>query len=403
MPSLSLNDKLAYMSIAIITGFEPFADCGVNPSWLAVSALPASVGSFTLTRLLLPVSFEKAFGRLEEAIVACQPDLVICTGLATRRDSISIERIAINIDDARIPDNEGYHPIERRIDYSAPDAYFSCLPVRAICEKISEAGLPAAISDSAGTYVCNHVMFRLLHLIANRYPKILGGFIHVPATPEMSGNKGPGMPLADITRALQLAVEVCSDHSTHWQGSKRRIVEYNPGWPGEFTEIATQLHSGLGNLALRIDHIGSTSVPELAAKDVIDIQITVSELSDQLLAAMTAMGYTRSEIATSDHIPACMSDKPHEWQKWFFKAPPGQRPTNTHVRIAGRANQRYPLLFRDFLRAHPNYAKSYGELKKRLAANLANSRTYPDVKDPAVDLIYHAAENWAARICWQSE
>jgi GrpB-like predicted nucleotidyltransferase (UPF0157 family) len=86
-----------------------------------------------------------------------------------------------------------------------------------------------------------------------------------------------------------------------------------------------------------------------------------------------------------------------------FKRRPFQRPTNTHVRIAGRANQRYPLLFRDFLRAHPSYAKSYGELKKRLAANLANSRTYPDVKDPAVDLIYHAAENWATRICWQSE
>lgn len=391
------------MNTAIITGFEPFDSDSINPSWLAVNALPERVGACQLTRLLLPVSFKNAFARLEEAIDTCRPDLVICTGLAARRTSITVERVAINIDDARIPDNDGFHPIERRIDYAAPDAYFSCLPARAICEKISEAGLPAAISDSAGTYVCNNVMFRLLHLIANRYPKMLGGFIHVPATPEMPGNEGPGMPLADITRALQLAVEVCSDHSTHWQGSKRRIVEYNPGWPGEFKEIAAQLQNGLGNLALRIDHIGSTSVPGLAAKDVIDIQITVSELNEQLLAAMTAMGYTRSEIATSDHIPAGMSDKPHEWQKWFFKAPTSQRPTNTHVRIAGRANQRYPLLFRDFLRAHPSYAKSYGELKKRLAANLANSRTYPDVKDPAVDLIYHAAENWATRTGWQSE
>jgi len=391
------------MSTAILTGFEPFDSSSCNPSWQAVSAMPDRIGSFELTRLLLPVSFKAAFARLEEAIAACCPDLVICTGLAAKRTGITVERVAINVDDARIPDNDGYQPTDRRIDYTAPDAYFSCLPARAICEKISHAGLHAAISDSAGTYVCNNVMFRLLHLVANRYPKMLGGFIHVPATPGMPGNEGPGMPLADITRALQLAVEVCSDHYTHWQGSKRRIVEYNPDWPGEFTEIAVQLQSGLGNLALRIDHIGSTSVPGLAAKDVIDIQITVSELNDRLFAAMTSMGYSRSDIATSDHIPAGMSSNPQEWQKWFFKAPPGQRPTNTHIRIAGRANQRYPLLFRDFLRAHPDYAKSYGELKKRLAANLANSRTYPDVKDPAVDLIYHAAENWATRICWQSE
>ncbi len=391
------------MKTAIITGFEPF-DSGIsNPSWLAVSALPDRIGSFELTRLLLPVSFKNAFTILEKAIAARQPDLVICTGLASSRSGITVERVAINIDDARIPDNDGFHPVERRIDYAAPDAYFSCLPVRAVCEKLNQAGLLAAISDSAGTYVCNHVMFRLLHLIANSYPQMMGGFIHVPATPGMTGDNAPAMPLADIARALQLAVEVCSNHSTHWQGSKRRIVEYNHGWPGEFAEIAAQLQSGLGNQAQRIDHIGSTAVPGLAAKDIIDIQITVGELSDQLLAAMTAMGYTRSEIATSDHIPAGMSEKPHEWQKWFFKAPPGQRPTNTHVRIAGRANQRYPLLFRDFLRAHPSYAKSYGELKKRLAVNLANSRTYPDVKDPAVDLIYHAAENWAARIGWQPE
>jgi len=389
------------MSTAIITGFEPFDNCSCNPSWLAVSALPDRIGSFELTRLLLPVSFKAAFARLEEAIATCRPDLVICTGLAARRTGITVERVAINVDDARIPDNDGYQPTDRRIDYTAPDAYFSCLPARAICERISHAGIPAAISDSAGTYVCNHVMFRLLHLIANRCPRIMGGFIHVPGTPEMTSNEAPGLPLADITRALQLSIEVCSDHSANWQGIKRRIVEYNPDWPDEFARISAQLRRGLGSLARRIDHIGSTAVPGLPAKDVVDIQITVSELNDQLLAAMTSMGYSRSEIALSDHIPAGMNEDPHEWQKWFFKAPPGQRPTNTHIRIAGRANQRYPLLFRDFLRAHPDYAKSYGELKKRLAANLANANTYPDVKDPAVDLIYHAAEKWAGSVDWQ--
>ncbi|OGK06784.1 MAG: pyroglutamyl-peptidase I [Candidatus Riflebacteria bacterium GWC2_50_8] len=393
------------MNNAIITGFEPFDNSSRNPSWLAVNALPNQIGSFNLTRVQLPVSFNSAFARLEMTIAACQPDLVICTGLAGERSGISIERVAINVADARIPDNDGHQPVDRIIDYSAPNAYFTCLPSRAIIERISQAGLPATISDSAGTYVCNQVMFQLLHLIANQHPLMMGGFIHVPATPEMlTAEAGtPGMPLSDITRALQIAIETCSDHieSGSWKGTKRRIIEYSPEWPQAFAKISSRLQTSLGELALRIDHIGSTSVPGLAAKDVIDIQISVNALDNRLFTAMTAMGYSRSEIAVCDHIPPGMSSNPLDWQKWFFRAPAGQRATNTHIRIVGRANQRYPLLFRDFLRAHPDYAKTYGELKKRLAANIANSSMYPDVKDPAVDLIYYAAEKWASATGWQ--
>jgi pyroglutamyl-peptidase I len=394
------------MNTAIITGFEPFDNNSLNPSWLAVNALPDHIGSLALRKVLLPVSFKTAFARLEDAIAAACPDLVICTGLAARRSSIAVERVAINVADARIPDNDGHQPIDRIIDYSAPNAYFSCLPGRAIIERISQAGLPATMSDSAGSYVCNQVMFKLLHLIANQKPLMMGGFIHVPPTAEMlsADPDSPGMPLPDITRALQIAIETCADHlsSGQWKGTKRQIVEYSPDWPQAFAEISARLQAGLGELALRIDHIGSTSVPGLAAKDVIDIQITVNTLSDRLLAAMTAMGYSRSEIAVADHIPPGMSCNPLDWQKWFFRAPAGQRATNTHIRITGRANQRYPLLFRDFLRAHPDYAATYGELKRRLAANLANSSTYPDVKDPAVDLIYYAAEKWASATGWQA-
>ncbi len=177
------------------------------------------------------------------------------------------------------------------------------------------------------------------------------------------------------------------------------IIAYMQTWPGEFMLIGTTLRGGLGELALRIDHIGSTSVPGLAAKDIIDIQITVSSLSEQVYQAMLALGYTWTETH-SDHHPARVPGEDKDWEKWYFRPPSHQRRTHTHMRVQGRANQRYPLLFRDYLRTHPATAESYAELKKRLAQNLADPETYPDVKDPAVDLIYLAAEEWAAAIHW---
>jgi GrpB-like predicted nucleotidyltransferase (UPF0157 family) len=173
------------------------------------------------------------------------------------------------------------------------------------------------------------------------------------------------------------------------------IVSYHASWPAEFQQFAARLHAALGDLALQIDHIGSTAIPGLAAKDIIDIQVTVAALDDSVLAALTAAGYTHVSTITRDHRPADCDAPDVEWEKWFFRPPPGQRPTNLHVRVAGRANQRYALLFRDYLRAHPAMAQAYGELKRRLMANLADRTTYPDVKDPAVDLIYLAAKAWA--------
>ena len=180
------------------------------------------------------------------------------------------------------------------------------------------------------------------------------------------------------------------------------IIPYQDIWPSDFREIASHLRRGLGDLALRIDHIGSTSVPGLAAKDVIDIQITVAALNQELLSAMIALGYLQPEGVRRDHRPAQATGPETEWEKWFFNPPPGQRRTNTHVRVLGRANQRYPLLFRDYLRAHPATAESYAELKRRLAQHLADPRTYPEVKDPAVDLIYLAAEEWSVITHWQA-
>jgi GrpB-like predicted nucleotidyltransferase (UPF0157 family) len=178
------------------------------------------------------------------------------------------------------------------------------------------------------------------------------------------------------------------------------IVPYRESWPAEFQAIATPLRRGLGELALRIDHIGSTSVPGLPAKDVIDLQITVAALDDRVRTAIATFGYTVRE-GMRDHLPPGMVGPDSDWEKWLFMPPPDQRRTHTHVRVQGRANQRYPLLFRDYLRAHPLTAAAYAELKRRLAQHLADPAIYPDVKDPAVDLIYLAAEEWAAVTRWQ--
>ncbi len=188
---------------------------------------------------------------------------------------------------------------------------------------------------------------------------------------------------------------------THGSSARVEIVPYRPEWAAEFRQIAAALRRGLGGLALRIDHIGSTSVPGLPAKDIIDLQISVAALDEPLDAALGALGYIRRADISHDHLPPGTAASAQDWQKWYFREPPGQRRTHTHVRVLGRANQRYPLLFRDYLRAHPATAAAYAELKRRLADHLADAETYPEVKDPAVDLIYLAAEEWAAATGWQ--
>ena len=179
------------------------------------------------------------------------------------------------------------------------------------------------------------------------------------------------------------------------------IIPYQDRWPAEFQAIAAHLRRALGELALRIDHIGSTSVPGLPAKDVIDIQITVAALTEPVQSAMATAGYTLEQGPYRDHRPPNAVGPDTEWDKWRFSPPTGQRRTHTHMRVQGRANQRYPLLFRDYLRTHPATAQAYAELKRRLAQHLADPRMYPEVKDPAVDLIYLAAEEWAAATLWQ--
>jgi GrpB-like predicted nucleotidyltransferase (UPF0157 family) len=184
------------------------------------------------------------------------------------------------------------------------------------------------------------------------------------------------------------------------------IVDYQERWKEEFEEIAQQLREALGHLALRIDHIGSTSVPGLAAKDVIDIQVTVERLEPSLIPLIKSLGFEHPPYFGihhyhDDHQPPGYPTPEDEWLKYFFRRSQPRR-VNLHVRVAGKANQRYALLFRDYLRSSPASANAYAELKRQLAANLTDLDAYTDVKDPVCDLIAIAAEAWAIRTNWQS-
>ncbi|MCB8942818.1 MAG: GrpB family protein [Ardenticatenaceae bacterium] len=185
------------------------------------------------------------------------------------------------------------------------------------------------------------------------------------------------------------------------------IVEYQENWPHDFQLLASALRQALGDLAVRIDHIGSTSVPGLAAKDRIDMQLTVASFDDfaPIEAALATLGYTvRSDVRRDhnpDHSQTDAGTDP-QWAKRLCTAPAGQRPTNLHIRVNGRLNQRYPLLFRDYLRQHPPTAHTYAALKRQLAHYLPdNLHAYADIKDPACDLIMQLAEKWAAETGWQ--
>lgn len=187
------------------------------------------------------------------------------------------------------------------------------------------------------------------------------------------------------------------------RGTGIEIVAYKPGWQEDFAAIAGQLRAQVGAVALRIDHIGSTSVPGLAAKDRIDIQLSVSSEQDfdVVESLLQAIGYEMSAGARCDHFPPWGPFEDSQWEKRFFRPPMQQRPTNLHVRIEGRANQLYALLFRDYLRGHPLVADAYGAAKRRLVEYHAHdSDAYCEIKDPICDIIMLAARSWAEQTGW---
>lgn len=181
------------------------------------------------------------------------------------------------------------------------------------------------------------------------------------------------------------------------------LVSYDERWPSEFQRVALDIRRALGDCVLRIDHIGSTSVPGLAAKDVIDVQVTVASLDPaQLINSLDRIGYVCTVPDGRDHIPPGASNRDADWRKAFFLPAASERRVHLHVRVAGAANQRYALLFRDYLRAHPTAAAAYASLKAKLSElePPLEPSEYADVKDPACDIIIAAAEDWADRTGW---
>ena len=178
------------------------------------------------------------------------------------------------------------------------------------------------------------------------------------------------------------------------------LSPYQSTWPSEFRDFANSLRHHLALLALPIDNIGSTSVTELAAKDIIDIQVTVEELSPEVEEAILAAGYRRLRHL-SDHVPPVSNPDPAQWEKWVFQEESGRR-VNLHVRIEGRANQRYALLFRDYLRANPLVSQAYEEVKAGIIKHHpeGDMDAYYDIKDPVCDIIMGGAEIWAEATTW---
>ncbi len=198
----------------LITGFDPFGGESVNPAWEAVKAMKDSIDGIEVVKLQVPTVFKKSAKKLFDGIVEHKPDVVICIGQAGGRYDISVERVAINTDDGRIPDNEGYQPIDSPIYEDGENAYFATLPIKGIVEEIRSAKIPASVSNTAGTYVCNHIMYSLLYYISKNNLEIKGGFIHVPYITEQVIDKKntPYMEVTTITKALECAVQALNKY-----------------------------------------------------------------------------------------------------------------------------------------------------------------------------------------------
>ena len=193
----------------LITGFDPFGGEPVNPALEAVKLMKDEIAGAKIIKLEIPTVFRKSVEKIHEMMKAEQPDVVLSIGQAGGRFGVTPERVAINVDDARIKDNEGNQPVDTPIFTDGEAAYFSNLPVKAMVEAIKNKGLPSTLSNSAGTFVCNHVMYGVLYYIHKEFPNVRGGFIHVPFITDQVVTKQnvASMALADITEALEAAVE----------------------------------------------------------------------------------------------------------------------------------------------------------------------------------------------------
>lgn len=200
----------------LITGFDPFGGESINPALEAVKKLPDTILGQEIIKIEIPTVFRKSLEKIEENIQKHNPDVVISIGQAGGRFGITPERVAINIDDARIKDNDGNQPIDISIYEDGEAAYFSSLPIKAMVKEMNDNGIPASVSNTAGTFVCNHVMYGVLYLIDKKYPNIRGGFIHVPYIPSQVTTKPntPSMSIDDIAKGLELSIKAIIENSS---------------------------------------------------------------------------------------------------------------------------------------------------------------------------------------------
>lgn len=205
----------------LVTGFDPFGGETVNPAFEAVKMLPDEIAGAEIIKLEIPTVFSKSGPAVEEGIKKYEPDIVINVGQAGGRSCVTIEQVAINLAEARIPDNAGEQPSDEALQKDGEPAYYATIPVKAIVKNIREHGIPCHISYTAGTYVCNCVMYNVLHMAATKYKNIRAGFIHVPFAAEQAVEKANGTPfmsLEMIAKSLEYAIEASVKNETDIAG-----------------------------------------------------------------------------------------------------------------------------------------------------------------------------------------
>ena len=211
--------KARETQVVLVTGFDAFCGEKINPSWEICAQLPKSIAELRVETARVPCEFRRAIEVVAEAIERHHPSLVVCLGQAGGRAHLSVERVAINVDDARAEDNAGARPIDEPIAPQGPPAYFATLPIKAMVEGMRAAGVPAEVSNSAGTFVCNHLMYGVLHYLANRgrgAGHARAGFIHVPYCEEQVLDKPAiaAMSIATMVKGVEAAIVAASRHAT---------------------------------------------------------------------------------------------------------------------------------------------------------------------------------------------
>lgn len=198
----------------LLTAFDPFGGESVNPAQEAVEAVADTIEGATIVKCVVPTVFGKSIETVYEAMKKEQPDVTLCIGQAGGRVGLTPERVAINLNDARIADNEGNQPLDTPIFEDGDTAYFTSLPAKAMVEKIKAVGVPASVSYTAGTFVCNHLMYGVLYYISKEFPEMRGGFMHVPFLHEQVMNKKdtPSLSKEDIVKGIEAAISAIVEH-----------------------------------------------------------------------------------------------------------------------------------------------------------------------------------------------